>query len=356
MNTPPKLLDRDVISDRLDKIFPRGIENRNFMTRKLAASTVFVMLYVEAIAGNGMYISPQFVYSMTYEQAEKTEGEDRKKYGLCIVKRNCTIEGKRWYADNTRESIRDETIKSFLEIGAIVENSVPTTSPKPRYALQAAFAELFNPNLTEIEVQSIINKWLESNLSPSALARVAINRSSNTSGKVLVNFPNGETRHLEDGPSSHIAKSVIEIFAAKFLSEPVVLWLSESKNKVVASDNKLAKQLKLHIDVSKDLPDIILVDLKPTDPLIVFVEVVATDGAISEGRMKNIFKITEKAKFKRSQVLFVTAFMDRQSKGVTKTIRRVEWNSFIWFAAEHDNIFILKKGVMTLSDIMDKLT
>jgi len=89
--------------------------------------------------------------------------------------------------------------------------------------------------------------------------------------------------------------------------------------------------------------------------LIVFVEVVATDGAIDAARKKALFEITDNAGYDRSNVLFVTAFMDRQSAGFKKTISEVDWNTFIWFASEPDNIFILREGVMTLAEIISRL-
>ncbi|EOT7966022.1 BsuBI/PstI family type II restriction endonuclease, partial [Shigella sonnei] len=67
-----------------------------------------------------------------------------------------------------------------------------------------------------------------------------------------------------------------------------MLWLSESGNKVVAQDDVLAKALGLNIDASKALPDIILIDLGEdrtgSDMLVVFTEVVATDGPINRER------------------------------------------------------------------------
>ncbi len=50
--------------------------------------------------------------------------------------------GKTWYLENSREQIRDETIRQgFITNNAAFERpGVPTTSSKPRYALRADFA------------------------------------------------------------------------------------------------------------------------------------------------------------------------------------------------------------------------
>ena len=86
---------------------------------------------------------------------------------------------------------------------------------------------------------------------------------------MLVTFPNGETRDMEPGPSSVISKAVVEEFAARFLEQPGVIWLSESRNQVVARDDRLAQAIGLAIDPGRNLPDLILVDLGPTEPLLI---------------------------------------------------------------------------------------
>ncbi len=160
---------------------------------------------------------------------------------------------------------------------------------------------------------------------------------------------------MEAGASSVISKYVIEDFTKRYLIKPFVLWLSESGNKAPHRDDQLANELGLTIDVSLELPDIILVDIEPREPLLIFVEVVATDGAITARRKKAIYDITDKAGFNRTQILFVSAYMDRQSAGFRKTISEVDWNSFIWFASEPENIFILSEGVRTLSEIVNSI-
>ena len=123
-------------------------------------------------------------------------------------------------------------------------------------------------------------------MSAGALARVRLQKRSATAAqsKILVKLPNGETRQMEAGPSSVITKAVVEVFAPRFLSDPAVMWISESGNKVIQRDDELAKQLGLKIETDKLLPDTILVDLAPAEPLVVFVEAVATDGPVTEAR------------------------------------------------------------------------
>lgn len=81
-----------------------------------------------------------------------------------------------------------------------------------------------------------------------------------------------------------ISKAVVEEFTQPFLEQPGVIWLSESRNQVVARDDRLAQAIGLTIHPDRNLPDLILADLGPAEPLLVFVEIVATAGAVSEAR------------------------------------------------------------------------
>ncbi len=95
----------------------------------------------------------------------------------------------------------------------------------------------------------------------------------------------------------------------------------------------------------------ILVDLGLADPLIVFVEVVATDGAVTPSRRKALQDLTDEAGFKPSRVAFVTAFQDRQSAGFKKTVSVLAWDSFAWFVSEPDKVLILQDGAVSLSHL-----
>ncbi|MCG7891388.1 MAG: BsuBI/PstI family type II restriction endonuclease [Candidatus Thiodiazotropha endolucinida] len=147
---------------------------------------------------------------------------------------------------------------------------------------------------------------------------------SEDSESVQIKFPDGAIRKLEPGPSSLISKAVIEEFAPRFLKKPKVLWLSESGNKIVAQDEALAKALGLQIDPSRALPDIILVDLgedsSGLEMLVIFTEVVASDGPINRQRKEILTTLATEAGFDSKHLAFLTAFLDRSSQPFKKSI------------------------------------
>lgn len=344
----PPYATHELVAERLPLIFPPGIPNRTYCVRDLSASTIFTALYIGAVEGSGRYLGPVHVYRMTEEQAAKPDMADRSGYAAGVLRRDFQLNGKRWYEDGTREPIRDETLRDGLvAIGAVLARTdLPTTSGLPRYSLKTDFVALFNPSLAGNDLEKAITAFQAKHLSKGALARVSIMLSGAAGAKsgVMVTFPNGDTRPLAPGPSSVITKAVVEDFATRFLEAPAVLWLSESGNKVVAQDDKLAARIGLKIEPDKNLPDLILADLGPDEPLLVFVEVVATDGAITDRRQQAIYELTDAAGFPRAHVTFITAYQDRQSAGFKKTVAALAWGSFAWFVSEPANIVHMRDG------------
>jgi hypothetical protein len=351
----PALPDVAEIQRRLLLIFPEGSANRVYCTREMAAKTVFAMLYVGAVEGTEIWLAPKHVYRMTAEQAEGHDLSDRIEYRKAAMRPGYEPNGQRWYADNTREPIRDETLREgLIEVGAaIARTDLPTTSSKPRQALQAGFAALFRPDLSAQALDDAIADWRRTHLSKGALTRLALSRSSPSgTDSVLVRFPSGETRRMAPGTSSEISRAVIETFAPAFLRDPFVLWLSESGNKVVSRDDELAARIGLTIQADRDLPDIILVDLGAPDTLLLFVEVVATDGPISERRRRTLGELAEDGGFEPRQLAFLTAFADRDAPGYRKTYRSLAWGSLVWFASEPDKLMVLQDGEVELDRLL----
>ena len=348
------LLPVTVVQERLQQIFPDGVSNREYLTRESAAKTVFTMLYMGAVEDSNRWLRPDQVGRMTDAQAAMTAGTDREAWLAESMRPSRGDIPGRWYNVNSREQIRDESLREGLvPVGAVtVRSGVVTTSPLPRYALERGFAALFDPALEGSELEAAIEEWRKSNLSTTALARVAIVSRGAVSQdeQVPVRLPNGEVRNMAPGPSSLITKAVLEEFVHRFLVQPALIWLSESSNQVVTQDDELARAIGLAIEPDRNLPDLILVDLKadgqdaPDRTLLVFVEVVATAGAVGVGRRAALLQIATDAGFDEDGVTFVSAFEDRDRDAFRRSVRSLAWSTFAWFTSEPDNIVRMHGG------------
>jgi len=338
------------ITDRLRIIFPEGTPHRNYCVREVAARTVWVMLYAGALEGAGRWLRPSMVTDMSDRQARRLADAERNKWYRKSEHPGRSRSAGAWFAPNSREQIRDETLRlGLIPNGAVIERKgLPTTSPAPRYALSLDFAALLKDDLAGEKLNVAIEKWRKAHLSKAALARVTLMRKGavKTGGAVTVTFPSGHSRTLAPGPSSDFSKALVEEFAPRYLVRPAVLWLSESASKVRDCDDELAASLGLRIDATRNLPDLILIDVGTTgaDFLVVFAEVVATDGPVNESRKKALLAIAQDAGFDARNIAFLTVYRDRGDQAFRRSVADLALGSFIWFMAEPDSLLILREG------------
>lgn len=346
MSLPPLLPIPD-IQTRLLTIFPAGLEQRGALTREMAAKTVWVFLYGGMIEGQGRLLRPSHVYFYTEDQAALSEDEDRLAWVKNSKRPGFRPAGERWYADTTREPIRDETIRlGFVDIGAVGKTpGVATTSSSPIYYLKADFAALFDPDLAGEALSTAIDVWQKKHLSSTARARMALLAAGKVkkADEVLVTSPDGTVSKLSPGPSSLISKAVVEQFSIYFLPNPGLLWLSESGNKIRHQDNEIAKALGLNINHAKVLPDIILVNIGESgdDLRLIFIEVVASDGPMNQSRKDALLEYVRESAFPAEQCIFGTAFQDRADSAFKKALPTLAWGTFAWFQSEPERLIWL---------------
>ena len=334
----------EAVRERLRVIFAEGISDRNYLIREMAARTVFVMLYIDAIEGEDVWLAPKQIIRMCDEQAAQQDEQNRVQYRIDSMRGGYRPPGASWYQDNTREPIRDETIRQgFIAKGAVItREGLPTTSSKGRYALKQDFARLFIVADSDFATES--EEWRSFNLSTAELARVRIMGERQTAtGAIEVNIPGGGSRTMTAGPSSVITKAVVEEFATRHLNQPAVLWISESGNKVIAQDDVLMRDIGLPIDQRRLLPDIVLADLGRDSILIVFVEVVATDGPITEARKSELIEMISSAGYSLENVAFVSAFEQRGAPPLKARLSGIAVDSLIWCMAEPDLLIWLRE-------------
>lgn len=142
----------------------------------------------------------------------------------------------------------------------------------------------------------------------------------------------------------------MEGFAPAFLGEPRVAWISDSASKAPFRNAPLEKALQITLDKAELLPDIVLVDInppgRPGTVLLVFVEVVASDGPVTEQRRKAILDLiaTSPRKYRPDDAVFVTAYADRAAGPARRTMHALAWRSFAWFLSDPERLIQLHDG------------
>lgn len=73
-------------------------------------------------------------------------------------------------------------------------------------------------------------------------------------------------------------------------------------------------------------------------------EVVHTDGPISQQRKEALEAIALDAGFETEHLAYVTAFSDRSASPYRALAHNLAWDSFVWFASEPMNLIMLQSG------------
>jgi BsuBI/PstI restriction endonuclease HTH domain len=123
----------DAIRQRLQSLFPPDLADRTTLVSEMSARAVFVFIYGGFIEGSTRFLRPSFVYFFTDEQAQRNDETQRKKWLASAGRPGFRPAGRRWYADTSRESIRDDLFRNrFLDLGVLGRREgVATTSSQP---------------------------------------------------------------------------------------------------------------------------------------------------------------------------------------------------------------------------------
>ena len=342
--TFPALLTIPEIRDRLELIFPPEFPNRTILVGLMASRAIYVFLYGGFIEGREQYLRPSNVYFFTEEQASLRSDDERATWLNMANAPGYRPKGSRWYADNSREPIRDNLMRNrLLPIGIMQKlPGYPVTSSSPINYLSIDFAVLFDPELKDDALKEAITAWQKNHLNDATLSRMALKAQgiSEKKGDVFIEMPDGTRTRISAGPSALITKGLVEDFARIHLANPAVLWFSASDKKAYPQYVEISAAVGLKFNLSAELPDLILADMTEQARFI-FCEVVASEGPVTEERKQALLGIIKNSNIPQEVVSFLTAFEDREAKEFRKTFSEIAVGTLIWFRSEPNLLVIM---------------
>lgn len=348
------VVDRDLVRNRLVKIFPPDAFDA-VLSNPLAAAAVAAMIYVGSVVDDegdpvpeNVWSRPSTVLWMSDTIHAHAADDERLAYASAAAVSRKRIEtlveqwGDRhhaWYADTTRETLRDETWPKWRENGAARKRpGIATSSSAPRWALTASFADLFDPALAGDALDAAIAEWHDAHLNPGAKLKLHYaSQLASAEHEVPVQLPGYGQRVLDPGTSSEILKGVIEQWAPARLGTPVVLAISQSGDKLYVVDQAVLAQIGISINVSSVLPDAIIVDVGVTPATFWIVEAVATDGEINETRKALLTEWAVEQYIAPDQLQFLSAFASRNAPTIRRRLKDIASGTFCWFLDEPEH-------------------
>lgn len=233
------------------------------------------------------------------------------------------------YAPNTRETIRDDAVKFFVEEGLLLRNpdepSRPTNSGKTVYQIEPTALALFRKVGTP-EWELGLKSYLDSRES----LKHEITRKRNLA-RVPVTLPDGSQVALSPGGQNPLIKAVIEHFCPAFAPGGVVIYIGDTENKFVHLETVSLVALGVTLASAAKMPDVI-VYYKAKNWLLL-VEAVTSAGPVDGKRRKELKDLFAGC---NAGLVFVTAFETRRA--MQSFVSQIAWESEVWIAEDPDHM------------------
>jgi len=233
------------------------------------------------------------------------------------------------YAPNTRETIRDEAVKCFVEEGLLAKNpdepGRPTNSGKTVYQIEPTALRLCRALKTDAW-SAALRRYLA--------AKEEIKRELQRArdiARIPVRLPTGKDISLSPGGQNPLIKAFIEQFCTRFVPGGVVLYVGDAENKFQHFETEYFARVGVSIDSAAKMPDVVVHD--PKRGWLVIGEAVTSAGVVDGKRRRELKELF--AGF-RTGLVFVTAFEDRDAMG--RFLSQISWETEVWIAEDPDHV------------------
>jgi hypothetical protein len=233
------------------------------------------------------------------------------------------------YAPNTRETIRDEAVKYFVEAGLLRRNpddpQRPTNSGKTVYQIEPTALALLRKAKTR--------EW------PAALEKYLVSRENikheivrkRSLARVPVTLPDGSKVALSPGGQNPLIKAIIEHFCPAFAPGGSIIYIGDAENKFVHLEADSLATLGVTLKSSAKIPDVIV--YHKVKNWLLLIEAVTSAGPVDGKRRKELKELFAGCK---AGLVFVTAFHTRRT--MQSFLSQIAWESEVWIAEDPDHM------------------
>ena len=232
------------------------------------------------------------------------------------------------YAENTRETIRDESIKPMVAAGIVEINpDAPersTNSPATVYRISQEALALLR-KFGQIDWSDALAEYLTGH-------QTLIERYARKRAGFQLQIKDGESNaYISAGHHSELIRQIVEQFLPRFAPNSITLYIGDTRKKWGLFDT--VRLAKLGIDVSGhgQMPDVVLYD--EAKNWLFLIESVTSNGPIDGRRYEELSRLFAKS---RAQLLFVTAFPNRQV--MRRFLDVLAWETEVWVADSPDHL------------------
>ncbi|GIX48785.1 MAG: type II restriction endonuclease BsuBI [Candidatus Tectimicrobiota bacterium] len=230
-------------------------------------------------------------------------------------------------AENTRESYRKLSLQPLCEEGLVIRHQLSTNDPKTFYRLHPEMLRVLTcPAPLE-------RRWLARELA-ARLAQGQSWKQQRRRAEIPVEVGQPQPFFLSPGAHSRLAAEVVAVYAPTFLRTPRVVYVGDTRHKGGYQNRDLMRELNLPLQVTAQLPDVIL--LCESERLLVVVEVVASSGPITPARLARLQALVRQPVAMGYRPRYVTAFPSRRV--FRRFVEELAWGTQVWIAAEAEQV------------------
>jgi len=232
------------------------------------------------------------------------------------------------YAENTRETIRRQTLHQFEQAGIAIRNpddpKRPTNSPKTVYSVTNEAFEVIKRYSTP-EWEKYLQKFIENK------------------GKLIEKYRKIRTKHqisikVEDviltfspGKHNELQVKVITDLKSRFFPHAELVYVGDAARKMLYVNENLLRDLGIPITEHDKLPDVIYYDRKRN--LLILIEAVTSHGPISPKRQIELEEVLKECRVKK---VYISAFPD--FKEFKRHIDNIAWETEVWLSDNPDHM------------------
>lgn len=236
------------------------------------------------------------------------------------------------YAENTRETLRRQSIHQFIDAGMVAINADnatrPTNSPRSNYMVVSEALLVIRAYGT-VKFDDLLTAYLVS--APGLLAKYGAARNL---ARIPVTMPDGSEITLGGGGQNVLLKAMVEDFCATFTPGGHVLYIGDADSKLAVYDAASFEALGVVIETHGKLPDLVV--YLPEKNWLVLMEAASSHGPVDakrHGELKTLFAGST------AGLVYVTCFPDRAT--MRKFLSELAWETEVWNASEPTHLIHL---------------
>lgn len=286
--------------------------------------TVLTLLSIAQLAEDSKWKNVKEQYLRIHDMIDFINQNYPNKGNTDLVKGN--------YKENSRETIRDDSVTPLCALAILEHNGEKSQSEKSAYRLTNQFALLlksFSSDAWDDELAHFKETHESYQEKYSQIKQIDKGMD--------VTF-NNEDFHLTRSAHNKLQKQILDIFAPTFASGSKLLYLGDTKKREIKRDQETLTALNVQVLEHSMLPDVILYN-EPKHWLL-FIEAFISTGEFTIERIKKIKEYCKDCP-PNLELIFVTAFPTM--KKCKEKFLSVAWDTEIWVAEEPSHM-IHKNG------------